>query len=179
MILTSMFTVKRLGFIAVILIASFVLLHGIVFLVHAIYRQPTWDTFCQDGVNTICQTENRQLISNLGDIYQWNIRGSFYLVAAFALMLIPFFRRQHDLFAPLLYSFAGFSVVFAFFATQGKWLFRMGSGVPDALSSLLLCGICVGLSYLLYKQSERMIENSGLTCAIPEREALLVTPKRS
>jgi hypothetical protein len=169
---------KRIGFLLVIFIASFVLLHGVVFLVNAIYRQPTWDAFCQEGTLSICQEDNRQLLLDLGDIYQWNIRGSFYLVAAFALLLIPIIRRHQELFAPLLYTFAACSTIFAFFATRGMWFFQIGSRSLDALSSLLLCGICVGLSYLLYKQSERILLGNGPTCPIPEREALLVKPKK-
>lgn len=171
---------KRIGFLIVIFIASFVLLHGVVFLVNAIYRQPTWETFCQaeEGALSICQEGDRQFLTALGDAYQWNIRGSFYLVAAFALMLIPILRRHQELFEPLLYTFAACAVVFAFFATRGIWFFQIGSRSVDALSSLLISGICVGLSYLLYKQSERILLSSGPTCPLPERESLLAKPRK-
>lgn len=169
---------KRIGFLLVISIASFVLLHGVVFLVNAIYRQPTWETLCQDGALSICQDGDRQYLISLEDAYQWNIRGSFYLVAALALLLIPIIRRHQELFAPLLYTFAACAVIFAFFATQGIWFFQIGSKSIDAISSLLLCGVCVGSSYLLYKQSERILLSSGPTCPIPERESLLARPKK-
>ena len=169
---------KRILFYLLLLAASFVLLNSVIFLMHSVYRPPSWSMICQTmGDPSTCLNNDDRIFSvNASDIYRLNIQGAFYLIAILTICFAPFLSRK-DLFPPLLYSFGGFAAIFAFFASKKEWFFEVGSNSPDAFSSILLFLICLCGSYLLYKRAEAVLD-WGYAAILEEQRDALVQPRR-
>lgn len=163
---------KKFLFYFLILCASLILLNGVVFLIHSVYRPPSWKLLCGPSNEASCMRVDDTLLADVNSIYRLNVQGSFYLIAIMTLILVPFVRRK-DLFPPLLYSFGMFAAGFAFLATQGQWYFEVGSETPESLVSVLLFLICICFSYLLYKRAEAVLDSCNLTCAVIGRQSLV------
>lgn len=165
---------KRILFLFFILAASFILLNSVVFLIHSVYRPPSWKLICGNAYSSTepCVEPQTLSMADVNSIYRLNVQGSFYLIAIITLLLGPFMGRK-DIFPPLLYSFGGFAAVFAYLATRGQWFFEVGSDTPESLVSVLLFLICLGVSFLLYKRAEVVIDSCGLTCDVIGRESLV------
>jgi hypothetical protein len=170
---------KRILFYLLMLAASFVLLNSVIFLMHSVYRPPSWSMICQSiGTASAClQNEDKTFSINATDIYRLNIQGAFYLIAILTICFAPFLSRK-DLFPPLLYSFGGFAALFALFASKKEWFFEVGSDTPDAISSILLFLICLCASYLLYKRAEAVLDWAYATTLQEQRDALAKPRKK-
>lgn len=168
---------KKILFYFFIFFASFVLLNGVVFLIHSVYRPPSWKMLCSTPNDGTCVRIDDTFVADVNSIYRLNVQGSFYLIAIVTLILVPFVRRK-DLFPPLLYSFGMFAAGFAYLATQGKWFFEVGSDTPESLVSVLLFLLCTCVSYLLYKRAEYVLDSCHLTCDVIGRQPLVKNTTR-
>lgn len=165
---------KKILFYFFILLASFILLNGVVFLIHSVYRPPSWKLVCAEAG---CVQPQMVSMDEVNTIYRLNVQGSFYLIAILTLILAPFLNRK-DIFPPLLYSFGAFAALFAYLATQGKWFFEVGTDRPESIVSVLLFLICGCFSFLIYKRAESVIDSAGLTCTVIGRESLVKNTTR-
>lgn len=165
---------NRIVFYLFILSASFILLNSVVFLIHSVYRPPSWKLICGSAFSSenTCIVDQAIILTDVNTIYRSNVQGSFYLIAIVTLLLAPFMHRK-DIFPPLLYSFGAFATLFAYLATKGHWFFELGSDTPESLVSVLLFLICIGASFLLYKRAEAVMDSAGLTCDVIGRQSLV------